>query len=64
MEAQKLLGRGCEEFLCNVVDTKTLEPSLKDIPVVQEFPVDFSKKIPGMPRCHHLRRGCSSLTCQ
>ena len=37
IEAQKLLEQGCVWFLYNAVDTKTREPSLKDIPIVQEF---------------------------
>ena len=34
MKAYKLLGPGCEGFLCNVVETEAAEPSLQDIPVV------------------------------
>jgi len=34
MKAHKLLGRGCEGFLCNVVETEATELSLKNISVV------------------------------
>ena len=34
LKASKLLGRGCEGFLCNVVETAVSEPLLQDIPVV------------------------------
>jgi len=34
IEAQKLLGQGYTGLLCNVVDSKTPKPSLKDIPIV------------------------------
>ena len=50
MEGHKLLGRGCEGFLCNVVDTETSGPSLKDIPVVQEFLDVFPEEIACMSR--------------
>jgi len=49
IKAQRLLGRGCEEILCNTVDTKTPGAFLKNIPVVQEFPDIFLNEISGMP---------------
>ena len=49
IKVQKLLNRGCEGFLCNVLDTKPPELSLTDIPVVQEFSDVFSKEILGFP---------------
>jgi len=48
MKARKLLGRGCEGFLCNVVKIEGAKSSLKDIPVVREFPDVFPEEIPGM----------------
>ena len=38
---QKLLRLGYEGYLCNLVETKTPETSLKNIPIVQEFPDVF-----------------------
>ena len=49
MQAHKLLGRGCEGFLCNVVKTDGPGPSLEDIQVVREFSDVFPHKILGMP---------------
>jgi len=48
IQTQKLLNQGCEGFICNVSETKAPEPSLKDIPVVQDFPDVFLKEIRGM----------------
>jgi len=49
IRAQKLLKQGCEGYLYNVVETKTPEVSLRNIPIVQEFPDVFAEEIPGMP---------------
>jgi len=46
MEFQKLLGRGYNEFLCNVVDTETSVPSLNDIQGVQDLADLFPEEIP------------------
>jgi len=45
IRAQKLLGQGCEGYICNVVRTKTPKTSLENIPVVQEFPNVFLEEI-------------------
>jgi len=49
IKAHKLLGQGCEGFLCNVVKDEAAEPSLLDILVVREFPDVFPKEIPDVP---------------
>jgi len=49
IKPHKLLRRGCEGFLCNIVKTKAAEPSLEDIPIVRAFPDVFPKEIPGRP---------------
>jgi len=49
IRAPKRLKRGCEGYLCNVMETETPETSLKSIPIVQEFSDVLSKEIPGMP---------------
>jgi len=49
MKARKLLERGREGFLCNIVETEAIESSFEDILVVGEFPNVFPEKIPGMP---------------
>ena len=48
-KSHKLLGRGCKGFLCNVVETDAVEPSLQDILIVREFPAIFPEEILGMP---------------
>jgi len=49
MKAHKLLGKGCEGFLCHVVKTEDAKSSLEDIPVVREFSDVFPDEIPVMP---------------
>ncbi|XP_035830807.1 uncharacterized protein LOC118480193 [Helianthus annuus] len=49
MKAQKCLRKGCFAFLAHVVDKKTEEPRLEDIPVVREFPEVFPEDLPGLP---------------
>ena len=49
IRAQKLLKRGCEGYLCNVVETETPEVSLRNIPIVQEFFDVFPEKILSTP---------------
>ena len=61
MKAHKLLGRGCEEFLCNVVKTESAKSSLEDIPVVREFPDVFLEEIFGMPPLREVEF-CIDLT--
>ena len=48
-KTHKLLGLGCEGFLCNIVETEATEASLQHIPVVREFLDVFLKEIPRMP---------------
>ena len=45
----KALGRKSEGFLCNVLETKASESSLKDIPIVQAFPDVLPKEILSIP---------------
>jgi len=61
MTTRKLLGRGCERFLSNVVKTESVESSLEDLPVVREFPDVFSDEIPGMPPLREVEF-CIDLT--
>ena len=49
IKAHKLLGRGYEGYLFNVVRTETPEDSPENIPIVQEFFDVFPKEIPGKP---------------
>ena len=49
IKAWKLLNRGYEGVLCNVLDIEAPALSLKDIPIVQKLYNMFSEEIPGMP---------------
>ena len=55
MKAPKLLGKGCNGFLCHVVKTEDAESSLEDIPVVREFSDVFFDEIPGMPPLREVK---------
>ena len=48
IKIRKLLGRGYEGILCNVVKTEGTQFSPEDISVVREFPNIFSEEIPSM----------------
>jgi len=61
MKARKLLGKGCEGFLCHAVNTEHAKPSLEDIPVVKEFPEVFPDEIPSMPPLREVEF-CINLT--
>jgi len=61
MRACKLLGKGCEGFLCHVVKTEDARPPLEDIPVVKEFPDVFPDEIPDMPPLREVEF-CIDLT--
>jgi len=49
LKAHKLLGKGCEKFLYDILKTEDTESSLEDIPMVREFPDVFPDEIPYMP---------------
>jgi len=49
MKARRLLGKGCEGFMCNIVKIEGTGSSLVDILVVREFPDAFSNEIPCIP---------------
>jgi len=61
MKARKLLGKGCEGFLCYVVKTDYAESSLEDIPVLREFSYVFPDEIPGMTSVREVEF-CIDLT--
>ena len=49
LKAHKLLRRGWEGYLCNVVDSATVEPSVENIQRVLKFSYVFPEEIPSMP---------------
>ncbi|KAL0439985.1 UNVERIFIED_CONTAM: Retrovirus-related Pol polyprotein from transposon.6 [Sesamum latifolium] len=40
---------GCEAYLAHVIDTKKVNPTLEEIPVVRDFPEVFPDDLPGLP---------------
>jgi len=61
MKAHKLLGKGCEGFLCHIVKTEDAKPSLEGIPVVKEFLDVFPDEIPSIPPLRDVEF-CINLT--
>ncbi|XVF50587.1 hypothetical protein PTKIN_Ptkin04bG0113500 [Pterospermum kingtungense] len=49
ISAKNFLQKGCQAYLAYVVDTKMLEPTLENIPVVCEYPDVFPAELPGLP---------------
>ena len=49
VKAERLLRRGCEAFLAQVIDTTHREPQLEEIPVVREFADVFPADLSGLP---------------
>ena len=47
--ARTMVRNGCEAYLSYVIDTKKLEPSLSDIPIVCDYPDVFPKELSGLP---------------
>ncbi|KAL0434128.1 UNVERIFIED_CONTAM: hypothetical protein Slati_2747100 [Sesamum latifolium] len=49
VEARRLMLEGCEAYLAHVIDTKKVNPTLEEIPVVRDFPEVFPEDLPGLP---------------
>ena len=47
--AQRLLRKGCQGYLCNVMLSLSKDSSVADIPIVREFPEVFPEELPGIP---------------
>ncbi|KAL0415719.1 UNVERIFIED_CONTAM: Transposon Ty3-I Gag-Pol polyprotein [Sesamum latifolium] len=46
IEARRLMLEGCEAYLAHVIDTEKVNPTLKEIPVVRDFPEVFPDDLP------------------
>ena len=44
-----IVRKGCEAYLTYVIDTKKVEPSLLDIPIVYDYLDVFPEEFPGLP---------------
>ncbi|GJX00652.1 putative nucleotidyltransferase, ribonuclease H [Tanacetum coccineum] len=48
-ENSRYISRGCQVFMIQVMEKKSDEKKLEDIPVVKEFPDVFPEDLPGLP---------------
>ncbi|GJS78130.1 putative reverse transcriptase domain-containing protein [Tanacetum coccineum] len=49
IKTKRYISRGCQVFIIQVMEKKSDEKRLEDIPVVREFPEVFPKDLPGLP---------------
>ncbi|GJX28044.1 putative reverse transcriptase domain-containing protein [Tanacetum coccineum] len=49
IKTKRYISRGCQVFVAQVMEKKSVEKRLKDIPVVREFLEVFPKDLPGLP---------------
>ena len=46
---RKMVRKGCEAYLANVIDTVKARPSVSDIPTISDFPDVFLEELPRFP---------------
>ncbi|GKB24260.1 reverse transcriptase domain-containing protein, partial [Tanacetum coccineum] len=49
IKTERYISRGCQVFIAQVMEKKSDEKRLEDIPVVREFPDVFPENLPGLP---------------
>nr|GEX31503.1 putative reverse transcriptase domain-containing protein [Tanacetum cinerariifolium] len=49
IKTERYISRGCQFFMIQVMEKKSEEKRLEDIPVVKEFPNVFPEDLPGLP---------------
>nr|GEV13936.1 reverse transcriptase domain-containing protein [Tanacetum cinerariifolium] len=49
IKTERYISRGCQVFIAQVMEKKSDEKGLEDIPVVREFPKVFPGELPGLP---------------
>ncbi|GJX99001.1 reverse transcriptase domain-containing protein [Tanacetum coccineum] len=49
IKTKRYISRGCQVFIIQVMEKKSDEKRLEDIPVVREFPEVFPEDLPGLP---------------
>ncbi|GJT43487.1 reverse transcriptase domain-containing protein [Tanacetum coccineum] len=49
IKTERYISRGCQVFNAQVIEKKSDDKRLEDIPVVKEFPEVFPKVLPGLP---------------
>ena len=61
LEAKRLLHKGCEAYLAHVIDTSTLEVTLRSVSIVREFSDVFPEDLSGLPPDRELKFGIELL---
>ncbi|GKA13302.1 putative reverse transcriptase domain-containing protein [Tanacetum coccineum] len=49
IKTERYISRGCQVFIAQVIEKKSDDKRLEDIPVVREFPKVFPEDLPGLP---------------
>nr|GEW13963.1 hypothetical protein [Tanacetum cinerariifolium] len=49
IKTERYISRGCQVFMIQVMEKKSDEKRLEDIPIVEEFPYVFLEDLPGLP---------------
>ncbi|GKA28643.1 putative reverse transcriptase domain-containing protein [Tanacetum coccineum] len=49
IKARKYIKRGCHLFLAHVMEKKSKERRMEDVPVICDFPKVFPEELPGLP---------------
>ncbi|GKD52744.1 reverse transcriptase domain-containing protein [Tanacetum coccineum] len=49
IKSERYISRGCQVFVAQLMEKKSDEKRLEDIPLVREFPEVFSEDLPGLP---------------
>nr|GEX08800.1 reverse transcriptase domain-containing protein [Tanacetum cinerariifolium] len=49
IKTKRYISKGCQVFIAQVIEEKSDEKRLENIPVVREFPAIFPKELPGLP---------------
>nr|GEU37690.1 putative reverse transcriptase domain-containing protein [Tanacetum cinerariifolium] len=55
IKTERYISRGCQVFIAQVMETKSDEKRLENIPVVKEFPEVFPEDLPGLPPVHQVK---------
>nr|GEU89288.1 putative reverse transcriptase domain-containing protein [Tanacetum cinerariifolium] len=55
IKTKRYISRGCQVFIAQVMEKKSDEKGLEDIPIVREFPKVFPEELPGLPPISSFR---------
>nr|GFB36791.1 putative reverse transcriptase domain-containing protein [Tanacetum cinerariifolium] len=54
IKTKRYISRGCQVFVAQVMEKKSEDKRLENIPVVREFPDVFPEDLPGLPPVHQV----------